>query len=154
KVLERSPATFKEMDEEDLRTILLVALNGLYLGSATGETFNGEGKNDILIRSADRNVFIAECLMWNGQKYLEEKLDKQLFKYATWNDSKLAVLIFNRQKNFTEVVAKMKAVCEKHPLRLQTLASESETAARYEFRRADDPQKRMTLTAMAFEVPG
>jgi hypothetical protein len=153
KVFERSPSVFREMAEEDLRTILLVALNGLYEGRATGETFNGAGKNDILIREADRNVFIAECLMWEGPEYLKGKLDDQLFKYATWRDSKLAVLIFNRKKNFAAVTQKMRDVCEKHPQKVGILPYHHETGARYMFRRADDPQKTFTLTALAFEVP-
>jgi hypothetical protein len=62
-VMERTPSVFAKMNEEPLRTILLVALNGIYEGQASGETFNGHGKTDILIRRGDRNVFIAECLM-------------------------------------------------------------------------------------------
>ncbi len=154
RVFERSPATFKLMDEEDLRTILLVALNGIYQGRATGETFNGGGKNDILIREGDKNVFIAECLIWEGPRYLQEKIDEQLLKlYATWRDSKLAVLIFNRNKNFSSVIAKMKEVCEAHPQRVRTLPYDHESGARYIFRRKDDPEREMYLTVLAFEVP-
>ena len=90
KVMERTPSVFAPMVEEPLRTILLVALNGIYEGQATGETFNGNGKTDILIRRDDKNVFIAECLMWRGPKYLQQKMDEQLFQYAMWRDSKLA----------------------------------------------------------------
>ena len=60
-VMERSPRAFKDMGEEDLRTHFLVHLNGHYEGQATGETFNYEGKTDILIRAGGRNIFIAEC---------------------------------------------------------------------------------------------
>ena len=49
-VMERSPRAFRDMREEDLRTHFLVQLNGHYEGQATGETFNFEGKTDILIR--------------------------------------------------------------------------------------------------------
>ena len=51
-VVERSPRTFKNMGEEDLRTHFLIQLNGQYEGHATAETFNYEGKTDILIRVA------------------------------------------------------------------------------------------------------
>lgn len=53
-VMERTPSVFTKMEEEPLRTILLVGLNGLYEGKATGETFNGKGKLDILIRDEDK----------------------------------------------------------------------------------------------------
>ncbi len=61
KVMERSPKAFHDIDEEALRTHFLVQLNGHYEGQATGETFNYQGKTDILIRSGDRNIFIGEC---------------------------------------------------------------------------------------------
>ncbi|MFM9616172.1 hypothetical protein ACKI18_46870, partial [Streptomyces niveiscabiei] len=60
-MMERSPTAFKTMGEEDLRQHFLVQLNGQFDGAATGETFNYEGKTDILLRVAGRNIFIAEC---------------------------------------------------------------------------------------------
>lgn len=60
-VMERSPQAFKSMDEESIRQNFLVQLNGHYEGQATGETFNYQGKTDILIRVNDKNIFIAEC---------------------------------------------------------------------------------------------
>ncbi len=60
-VMERSPSAFKNLDEEALRTHFLVQLNGHYEGQATGETFNYQGKTDILVRVDGRNIFIAEC---------------------------------------------------------------------------------------------
>ena len=59
-VMEWSPSAFATMDEESLRSHFLVQLNGHYEGQATGETFNYEGKTDILIRTEGRNIFIAE----------------------------------------------------------------------------------------------
>ena len=56
-VMERSPKAFRDMNEEDLRQHFLVQLNGHYEGQATGETFNFEGKTDILIR-ADGKKYI------------------------------------------------------------------------------------------------
>ncbi len=69
-VMERSPSAFETMGEEDLRTHFLVQLNGQYEGQATGETFNYEGKTDILIRVKGRNIFIGECKYWAGPKKL------------------------------------------------------------------------------------
>jgi hypothetical protein len=107
-----------------------------------------------LIREGDKNVFIAECLIWEGPQYLQKKIDEQLLKrYATWRDSKLAVLIFNRKKNFSSVIAKMKEVCEAHPQRVRTLPYQHESGARYIFRREDDPERDMYVTVLAFEVP-
>lgn len=153
KVFERSPSAFREMGEESLRTILLVGLNGLYEGAATGETFNGTGKTDILIRHRDQNVFIAECLIWEGVKTLQSKMDDQLFKYATWRDSKLALLVFNRNQNFTDVIEKMKSTVSGHSQCIKGLSFQHTSGARYLFKRSDDPQKQFTLTCLAFDVP-
>lgn len=59
--MELSPHAFLEMDEEALRSHFLVQLNGVYEGAATGETFNFQGKTDILIRKDGKNVFAANA---------------------------------------------------------------------------------------------
>jgi hypothetical protein len=153
-VFERSPKAFQKMEEEELRAVLLVALNGLYEGGATGETFNAEGKTDILIRHNDRNVFIAECLIWKGEEVLRKKMDEQLFRYATWHDSKLALLIFNRNKGFSAVVGKMIDTVSRHPQMVRRVSSYNhDSGARFIFKRADDAQREFTLTVLAFDVP-
>ena len=43
--------------KRDLRQHFLVQLNGQYEGQAVGETFNYEGKTDILIRSEGKKPF-------------------------------------------------------------------------------------------------
>ena len=82
-VFERSPKDFAGLDEEAVRQHFLVQLNGHYMGAATGETFNSEGKTDILVREGDRNVFIGECKFWAGPKVLTETID-QVLRYASW----------------------------------------------------------------------
>jgi hypothetical protein len=152
-VFERSPSVFKTMEEEHLRTILLVALNGLFKGNATAETFNGSGKTDILIRVNDNNIFIAECLIWDGQEHFRGKLLEQLFDYSTWRDSKLAAIIFNRKRDFSAVVQKMRAVAAGLSNVVAEMTYPVSTACRHRMRRFDDPHKEFILTCMAFEVP-
>lgn len=91
------------MDEEALRSHFLVQLNGHYEGQATGETFDYEGKTDILIRVGGKNIFIGECKYWDGPKKLLETLD-QLASQTTWKDTKVAAIIFNRRKDFSAVL--------------------------------------------------
>lgn len=152
-VMERSPSVFAQMSEEPLRTILLVALNGIYQGEATGETFNGAGKTDILIRHENKNVFIAECLMWRGASALQGKMDQQLFQYAMWRDTKLALIIFNRGTSFSRVISEMKKTVREHPQCLGPMPYQHESGARYNFERHDDPSQRFLLTCLAFDVP-
>lgn len=73
-VMERSPSAFVAIDEETLRSHFLVQLNGYYEGQATGETFNYEGKTDILVRANGKNIFIAECKYWGGPKKLSDTI--------------------------------------------------------------------------------
>jgi hypothetical protein len=103
--IERTPAPYREAEEETLRDALLPMLNSHYEGGATGETFNLNGKTDVLIRAEDRTVFIAECKWWSGLKALGEALD-QLFSYTTWRDTKLALLFFVKNKDITGVIEK------------------------------------------------
>jgi hypothetical protein len=152
-VMERSPSAFANIDEEDLRTHFLVQLNGHYEGQATGETFNYDGKTDILIRSDGKNVFIGECKYWGGPKKFTETID-QLLGYSSWRDTKVAVIVFSRNKDFSNVVCSMDQTAKEHPNFKRDLGKRSETSFRYVFAHRDDKNRELTMTAMAFHVPG
>jgi hypothetical protein len=152
KVMERSPKAFHGIDEEALRTHFLVQLNGHYEGGATGETFNYQGKTDILIRSGDRNIFIAECKFWDGPAKLTETID-QLLGYLSWRDSKVAVLPFNRNRDFSKVLEAIPETVKAHPNFQKDEGKRGETGFRYAFRHKDDAAKILHLTVMAFDVP-
>ena len=152
RVMELSPSAFKTIKEEDLRTHFLVQLNSQYEGQATGETFNYEGKTDILIRSNGRNIFIAECKYWGGPKMLTATID-QLLGYSSWRDTKVAVIVFNRNKGFTEVLKSIDATAKAHPNFKRDSGNRSESSFRYVFSHRDDSNREMTLTVMAFDVP-
>jgi HEAT repeat protein len=151
-VMERNPKTFGRIEEEALRDHFLVQLNGKYKGQATGETFNKKGKTDILIRVDGENIFIAECKFWSGGKKLKETLD-QLLGYTTWRDTKLALLIFNRNKNFSEVLKQISAVMKNHPTFTQELSYPSETGFRFILHHPEDKNRELLLTVLAFEIP-
>jgi hypothetical protein len=151
--IERSPGTFEGMDEEDIRIVLLVGLNAVYEGKATGETFNGEGRSDILIRVADRNIFIAECLVWDGEKYLLKKLDEQLLRYAVWRDTKTALIVFNRSKNLSSVLQTINTTLSNHEQFVRKICDVTPTSFRYLFRKKDDPGQHFYVTTLAFNVP-
>jgi hypothetical protein len=151
-VMERSPHAFKDMREEDLRQHFLVQLNGQYEGQATGETFNFEGKTDILIRAEGRNIFIAECKFWRGRESFHETVD-QLLGYASWRDTKTAILVFNRERKLSSVLAKIPEIVEAHPNFLRQLDYKSETGFRFVLHNKDDKNRELTLTVLAFEVP-
>jgi hypothetical protein len=152
RTMERDPGAFHNINEESLRTMFLVPLNGHYEGQATGETFNYSGKTDILIRSGDRNIFIAECKFWGGPVKMTETIE-QLLGYLSWRDSKSAIIVFNRNKDFTKVLETIPVVMKAHPNFQKDEGKQSDTRLRYAFHHRDDPAKVLHLTVMTFDVP-
>ncbi|MFA5061685.1 MAG: hypothetical protein WC526_00885 [Patescibacteria group bacterium] len=151
-MFERSPATFKNMKEEDLRNHILVQLNGHYEGAATGETFNGGGKTDILVRVDNRNVFIGECKFWAGPVTLAETID-QVFGYASWRDTKIAIILFNRNKDTSAVLAKIPDALRSHANFKRLEKSAAETRFRAVLHQPGDVNREVSLTVLVFDVP-
>ena len=151
-VMERSPHAFKDMGEEDLRTHFLVHLNGHYEGQATGETFNYEGKTDILIRAVGRNIFIAECKFWTGPAGLTKALD-QMLGYTAWRDTKAALLVFNRGRNMSTVLGRVAKTVRDHSNYKREQDGNSETEFRYVFGHRDDANREIMVTILVFDVP-
>jgi hypothetical protein len=112
--IERAPSTAAKLNEEEIRDLLLINLNSRFEGKAAREVFNGRGKTDILIRVDDRNIFIGECKFWGGPKRLTAAVD-QLLSYATWRDTKAALLIFIKGGDFTAITEKAVRTITEHP---------------------------------------
>jgi len=157
--MERSPRVFSGLQEEEIRDFFLVFLNGHYgwEGHVTGETFNFTGKTDILIRFEEENVFIAECKAWHGPKTLSDAID-QLLKYTTWRNTKTAILLFSRRKNFSPVLEKINDVVKTHDCyenehKLKRSNLQDETIFSYIFHQPEDKSRKLLLTVMAFSIP-
>jgi hypothetical protein len=151
-VMERDPGSFATLGEEALRSLFLLLLNGHYEGTATGETFNGEGKTDILIRVNNKNIFIGECKFWGGQAKWKEAID-QLLGYVTWRDCKCALLVFNRQKNSTHVAQKLHETMTSHPSHRKTVSQQLDGDSRYIFVKDSDPGREVVITTQLFDIP-
>jgi hypothetical protein len=151
--MERSPKTYANKGEEDRRQFLLATLNTHYHGAATAEAFNVSGKTDILIRWEGRNLFIAECKFWEGQKALGEAID-QLFGYAAWRDTKLALIAFVRKKDLTSIIEKGREVLEQHAQFVESKeAAASETELRATMNWPGDEQRHADLNVFFIQVP-
>ena len=150
--MERSPSAFETMDEESIRSHFLVQLNGHYEGQATGETFNYEGKTDILVRSEGKNIFIGECKFWSGPKMLTETID-QVLGYTSWRDTKVAIIVFNRNKNFSLVLSSIVETAKAHTNFKRELRGSTDTTFRYCFSHKGDKNRELFLTVLAFDVP-
>ena len=150
---ERSPQLFADLDEEDLREHVLFFLERNFEGSATGETFNKQGKTDILLRAEDgSNVFIAECALWSGEKYYTGKID-QLFRYLTWRDSKAAVILFVQNKQMEPVREQIESGSQGHEQFIETVEKPDDSWWQYRFCFPDDPKREIDLGVQAFHVP-
>ncbi len=150
--IERSPSTFVHMEENQIRDLILVNLNGHYEGDVTGETFNAEGKTDILIRADGRNAFIAECKFWEGPRALHAAVD-QILGYLTWRDTKAALIFFSKNVDFTNVLASIATAVPEHPNFKRELQKVSDTHVRYLFRQKNDPARDLYLAVQAFNIP-
>ncbi|EMS77128.1 hypothetical protein Dpo_35c00020 [Desulfotignum phosphitoxidans DSM 13687] len=151
-VIERNPASFASLDEESIRDHFLLQLNGHYEGGATGETFNASGKTDILIREENKNVFIAECKFWRGQKVFNEAVS-QLLGYLTWRDSKCALMIFNRTKDSNAVRQKMHEAMESLPEHRKTVFHHADADSRYILVKESEPGKEIVVTTQLYDIP-
>jgi len=156
-VMERNPQTFSRLREEEIRGHFLMMLNAHYEGQATGETFNYRGKTDILIRVEGKNVFIAECKFWKGKKKLVKAID-QLLRYTSWRDTKTAILLFNKNQNFSSVLAKIEPTVKSHPCykrdwSLKSDKLKNKTISSYILHQPKDVNREVILTIMAFNVP-
>jgi len=151
-VIERNPTSFATLDEETIRDHFLLQLNGHYEGSATGETFNAAGKTDILIREGNKNVFIAECKFWHGQKGFGDAIS-QLLGYLTWRDSKCAVLVFNKTKDSSAIREKMHTVMEALDEHKKTIKHQSHGDSRYILVKESEPGKEIIVTTQLYDIP-
>lgn len=152
KMFERLPSTYSGKAEEDLRDHFLLTLEAGFEGSATGETFNKKGKTDILIRYENSNIFIAECKFWPGKKKYVDTIT-QLLGYLTWRDSKAAVVIFVRNKDFSSVLKTVEEVTPSHSNYLGFVDKHDETWFNYRFHINDDPTREVKVAVLLFHIP-
>jgi hypothetical protein len=111
---EKTPKTYKNLEEEGLRDIILVGLNSLFEGKATGETFSNKGKTDIYLNIDKGNVLIVECKLWSGKTLYFKTID-QLLGYLTWRHNFGIMITFVKQKNFSKVLQEVPACINEHP---------------------------------------
>ena len=152
KVFERLPSTYADKDEEALRDQLILILEPHFEISTTGETFNKSGKTDILMRYETSNVFVAECLWWDGPKKYLEKID-QLLSYLTWRDSKTAVVCFVGRKDFSNVLGQINEITQQHPCHCEPTGVNEETWHNYAFHLPGDPGRKIKLATLTFHLP-
>jgi hypothetical protein len=160
KALERLHQTANRLlreDEEGLRDVLLFLLNANWAGLATGETFIGAGKSDILLRWRDKDAFIAECKIWRGSKALSDGVEQLLTRYTVWRDTRVALILFIRDRH--DVSSAIKAAYDGlavHDRTLRALPPPETFGDQRSFvmSSAVDHRRAVTLTLVPVVVPG
>ncbi|NYE57187.1 hypothetical protein [Carboxydothermus ferrireducens] len=152
KEFERKPSVYSGKSEEQLRDHFLMLLEPHFEGSATGETFNKNGKTDILLRYEGSNVFIAECKFWRGKGAYLDAIS-QLLSYLTWRDSKAAIILFVRNKNISDVLKTIEVETPNHGNYLGFVNKEDESWFNYRFHIKGDRNREVKLAVMVYHIP-
>lgn len=142
-----------KMDEERYRDYFVNYLDSLSSShTATGETFHGAGKSDILIRNQAKEVLlVAECKLWGGKVYLSQAIDQLFEKYIAWRDGKAALLIFNtKTAGFTKIIDTAVETLKSHRLCVSYEGKRSETSFSFKFHNHKDPDKLIMLELVLF----
>lgn len=63
------------------------------------------------------------------------------------------MLVFNRNADFSAVLGKIRDTVPKHPQFKRDSGANGETSFRYLFRQAQDPNREIILTVLAFDIP-
>lgn len=151
--LESFSTLYRLFGENHFRDNLLLHLNGITTRyNATGETFNKNGKTDILIKDDKGEIiFIAECKLWSGSNIVSEALDQLLSRYLRHRDDKAALIIFNKEnRNFSEICEKALAAAKAHKDFSSYESSRNDTSHALIFQNPQDTQKKIHLELILF----
>jgi len=110
---EKTPESYKMMAEENLRDILLVNLNTIFSGAATGETFSKKGKTDIYLNIKKGAILIMECKFWKGKDCYWKAIN-QLLKYLTWRNNFGIIITFSKIKEFSKILSDIENIIINH----------------------------------------
>jgi len=150
--IEKKPSMYAGKDEESIRDLLISMLETSYVGTtATGETYNKNGRTDILLKYEDgSNLFVGECKWLKGEGEFSASINQLFDNYLTWRDSKTALIFFLRNKEIAKVCEKIKVEAEKHEYFKSFTGSKGEGRYSFKFHLLGDFEKEIYLEIMTF----
>jgi len=74
-------------------------------------------------------------------------------RYSCWRDTKICIVVFHRNRDFSAVLRKIEDTAAKHPNCMRQVKYEDETGFRFVFHHRDDKERELLMTILAFEVP-
>lgn len=114
KQFEISRNTYSKFSEPELRDVILGMLNAIFEGEATGESFVGEGKTDILLKlDIEGGLLSAECKYWSGEQGYQKGID-QHFGYLTWSQDYAIQITFSKNAGLSDVISNAKKATQEH----------------------------------------
>lgn len=153
KSMEKKPSLYIDKNEEGLRDQFLFILETRYVGiTATGETFNKRGKTDIILKYSldNTNLFVAECKFWKGKSEFNLAINQLFDRYLTWRDSKVALIFFVQNNDFTKVLDIVIKETTKHEYYKESKNKNGESSFSYLFRLPNDVDKVVYLEIILF----
>ena len=150
---EKTPQSFQQSGEEDLRNVILVGLNALFEGKATGETFNNKGKSDIYLNIEKGSILVCECKIWAGQNLYGKTID-QLLSYLTWRENFGIMITFVRNKSFSKVLSEPEQVIISHKTFLNGFKKLSNTHFLSNHHLPGDDLKKVEVHHLFYHVQG
>ena len=153
KSMEKKPSLYIGKDEEGLRDQFLFILETRYESvTATGETFNKKGKTDIILKYSmdNSNLFVAECKFWKGSNEFHKAINQLFDRYLTWRDSKVALIFFVTNKDFTQILTVADNECIKHKYFISRNGTNGESSFSYKFSLPIDSEKEIYLELILF----
>lgn len=148
---EKTPRTYRNSEEEDLRNVLLVGLNTVFEGKATGETFMAEGKTDIYLNIDKGNILVCECKIWGGKKLYVDAIS-QLLRYLTWRNNYGIIITFSKIKNLSKELADGAEAIKSHQSYKQGFQSISETHFLSHHRLPSDDMKHVEIHHLFYNL--
>lgn len=108
--VERYPATYAKLKEEDISSLLVTTLNAVF-DSAHREVFQSDGKTDIFVQadkgSYEKAAHIAEAKIWGGQGAVQTDIG-QLLGYGTASTFTQLLLYYVRSEQLPLIVQRCK----------------------------------------------
>lgn len=145
--------SYSYKDESELRDCILPVLQAKGY-TATGETYNKQGKTDICIKDTDgNNIFVAECKFWNGAKALHNAINQLFDRYITWRDVQAALIVFVKNDSFSKILSEIQTTIKTHPYFEQECGASEETAFSFKFHHSTDKERLINLEVMVFHFP-
>lgn len=152
RMIERDPDAHRGKSDKMLRDALLSVLRANQPNLAPGRLFSAAGETGILTRSDGRELFIAECRSWRGQKPFLQSIDS-LLRSLDHGDSCATAVSFLHGQELSLVINAIIQALPHHPAYLGFEGYRSGSHLAFRFRSRRGPQREISLSVLLVAFP-